>query len=164
MAAKVKAEGAEPKAKKEGGKLPIMPILGLVLLMNMLIVGKVFFMNGSAPKKGGETAAHKEVKPEVGEKITLEEFMLNLEDPDDRFVRCTVALGLKKAAKAKEIEEKEIAPIRDIILTVLMTRSRKELRSEAGRKKVKDEIRDKINAEMKEKPVVEVYFTNFATQ
>jgi flagellar basal body-associated protein FliL len=54
--------------------------------------------------------------------------------------------------------------MRDAILTVLQTKSLKDLSSPKEREALKDQIKENVNKEVHEEPVVKVYFTAFATQ
>ena len=153
----------KPAGEGEGGKhksnMPLMAIIGIVLILNVLIVGKIF-MGG---KGGGASKTAKE-KEEVGKKLPLEEFLVNLADPgNEHYLKVTMALGLRKDVDDKKLEE-EIAPIKDAVLTVLGNCHRDEVSSEAGKEKLKKEIKERVNKRLHDEKVVEVYFTAFATQ
>lgn len=154
------AEGEGGGKKKEGGKGPLLILLVLVFVMNALLVGKIFFSGG---KK--EAAPHGKEKPkvEIGEKLLLEEFMVNLGGSASSYLKCKVALGLKKDAKAEKMEE-EAAPIRDIVVDILASCTRENLKTREAREKLKETIKEKLNEELHDEPVAKVYLTDFATQ
>jgi flagellar basal body-associated protein FliL len=57
-----------------------------------------------------------------------------------------------------------VPAIRDAILGELGTKSLKDLNKIEARDALKDELKKKVNAVAGDKPVVEIYFTAFATQ
>ena len=61
-------------------------------------------------------------------------------------------------------EEEHIPAMRDAILSVLQTKTLKELSSPKEREALKDDVKERVNKEVGEEPVVKVYFTAFATQ
>lgn len=152
----------EPKAG--GGKMPLFAVIGLILIMNVLVVGKVFFGGGGKPGGGKEGhEKHDKKSEEVGEKLQLEEFLLNLAGGNNHYLRATFAVGLKKGLSEKKMEE-EIAPIRDAMLSVLTTKTLEDISTQAGREKLREEMVNKINEELGEEKVVKIYFINFAAQ
>jgi flagellar FliL protein len=148
----------QPPAEKKGG-VPLVPIVGLVLVLNLLMVGKIFL--GSSHDKGGAATEKKDV--EVGAKMNLEEFLVNLAGSNEHYLKATLSLGLKKGETEEKMKE-EVAPIRDTILGVLTTKQPEELATEAGKDKLKSEIVVKLNKELGGDKVVKVYFLSFATQ
>lgn len=146
------------KAGKQGGHMPLMAIVGVVLVLNVLIVGKIF-MGG----KGGSPQSSK-ASTEVGKKLPLEEFLVNLADPGgEHYLKTTLSLGLRKDVDDKKLEE-ELAPIKDAVISVLSSTTRDNVITEAGKEKLKNEIKERVNKRLGDAKVVEVYFTAFATQ
>jgi flagellar FliL protein len=150
------------KAGPSGGEkkpLNIMPIMMGVVIVLMLAIGAKVFL-------GGSKASAKETnkpKAEVGISLPLEEFLVNLNGSSDHYLKTTVALGLKKGLTEEQVKE-HVPAMRDAILTVLQSKTMKELNSPKERDALKDDIRDSVNKEVADEPVVRVYFTAFATQ
>lgn len=132
-------------------------MMGVMLLLVLGIGAKVFL--------GGSKASAKAVKKveEVGISLPLDEFLVNLNGSSDHYLKTTIALGLKKGLTEEQVKE-HIPPMRDAILTVLQTKSLKELSAIKEREALKDDLRDSVNKEVPGQPVVKVYFTAFATQ
>ena len=135
--------------------MPIM--MGVVMLLVVAIGAKVFM--------GGSKAEAKETKKvvEVGVTVPLEEFLVNLNGASDHYLKTTIALGLKKGLTEEQAKE-HIPAMRDAILSVLQTKSLKELSNPKERETLKDEVKEHVNKAVAEEPVVKVYFTAFATQ
>jgi len=135
-----------------------MPIMMVVMLVLVGAIGAKVFM-------GGAKADTKEVKKvaEVGISLPLEEFLVNVNGANDHYLKTTMSLGLKKGLTEEQVKE-HVPAMRDAILSVLQTKSPKELGSPKERESLKDEIKEKVNKEVPEEPVVKVYFTAFATQ
>jgi flagellar FliL protein len=105
----------------------------------------------------------KQGAPEVGIEMPLDEFLVNLNGGGDHYLKVSLSLGLKKGLTEEEAK-KRIAPMRDAILTVLSSKSLKDLSETKNRDTLKEELKVKINEAAPEEPVVKVYFTAFATQ
>jgi flagellar basal body-associated protein FliL len=151
-------EQPQPEAapKKKKGKLPLFIILFLVIAGSGGVVGKIFL--------GGKDAKKSEkLSEEVGAKMTLEEFLVNLAGGGEHYLKATLALGLAKGESEEKLKE-ELAPIRDAILSALSSKDLKDVSSESGKDKLKMEIVDKVNKELRTKKVLKVYFLTFATQ
>jgi flagellar protein FliL len=153
------SEQSQPEEgkKKKKGKLPLFVIIGLVLVVNGVVVGKIF-LGGKKDPKATEKKAE-----EVGAKMTLEEFLVNLDGGGEHYLKATLALGLAKGESEEKLKE-ELPPIRDAILSVLSSKTLGEVGSEPGKDKLKAEIVKKVNKELDGKKVLKVYFLSFATQ
>ena len=153
------SDAAKPAAPaKEKKPLNLMPIMMAVMLVLVLAIGAKVFL-------GGAKASAKQVKKveEVGVSMPLEEFLVNLNGSTDHYLKTTIALGLKKGLAEEQVKE-HVPAIRDAILSVLQTKTSKELSSPKEREALKDELKEKVNTEVSTSPVVKVYFTAFATQ
>jgi flagellar FliL protein len=151
------AKKAAPAAEKK--KLPLIPIIVGVVVILVLAIGAKVFMGGS---KGAAKAAEKP-KVEVGISLPLDEFLVNLNGSADHYLKTTVALGLKKGLTEEQVKE-HIPAMKDAVLSVLQNKTMKQLNSPKDRDALKDEIKEHVNKEIGEEPVVKVYFTAFATQ
>lgn len=149
---------AEKKKKKKKG-VPLLLIVGIVLVLSVLMVAKIF-MGGARGKDGAKVEKKEET---VGVKMSLEEFLVNLGGSNEHYLKTTLALGLKKGETEEKLKD-EVAPIRDTILGVLTTKQPEELATESGKQKLKREIVEKINKELGGTKVLKVYFLSFATQ
>lgn len=151
------------KPAKHGGNMPLMAVIGIVLVLNLLIVGKVFMGNkGGPPPAPG--APGKAAPEEVGKKLALTEFLVNLADPgSDHYLKTTISLGLRKDVDEKKLED-ELAPITDTIISVLSSSLQAEVVTPAGKDKLKATIKERLNKKLGDNKVVEIYFTAFATQ
>jgi flagellar protein FliL len=154
------AKKAAPEKAAKGGGSPMMPIMMGIMLLAVLAIGAKVFMGG-----GGAKAQAKGVKKpaEVGVSLPLDEFLVNLSGTSDHYLKTTMALGLKKGLTEEQAKE-HIPAMRDAILSVLQTKSMKELNTPKDRDALKDEVKERVNKEVPDEPVVKVYFTSFATQ
>ena len=155
MSDSAKKAASEKGEKKKPNLMPIM--MGVMIVLILAIGAKVFL--------GGSRANAKEAKKkaEVGISVPLEEFLVNLNGSSDHYLKTTLALGMKKGLTEEQTKE-HIPAMRDAILSVLQSKSMKDLNSPNDREALKDEIKDRVNKEVGEEPVVKVYFTAFATQ
>lgn len=157
-AGKPSGDQDEKRGKKSVRK--IMLLAGVVVLAaaSGIIGAKVMVgQHGS----GGSGKAQEQI--EVGPKVTLDEFLVNLAGQDGHYLKTTIALGLKKGLTEESIKD-DVPPIRDSILTVLSGKRLEDISSPAAREKLKSEIRDQVNRALGGEKVVKVYFTEFMTQ
>ena len=156
------AEKTEKKedAAAEKKKPPMMIIMAVFAIV---VLGIAFFMVQKASAKS-KTSEVKKV--EKGPVLTLDEFLVNLADPgSDHFLKVSVGLELdKEKGKTPETLKDDTPLIRDAVLASLSSKTRDQLGPEAGREKLKAEIKKKVNEALGEDDVQGVYFTNFVTQ
>ena len=154
---KEKDEKSEKAEKPKGGKKKlILGIIAIVIIVNLVIVGRIMMSHG-------KKAPAKPVVEEVGLKMNLDEFLVNLQGSGDHYLRATIALGLKKDLTEEKVKE-DIAPIRDAIVSVLCSKKLEDLSTEEGKEKLRTEAKERINRELGDEKVVKVYLTSFATQ
>jgi flagellar FliL protein len=153
-------EAPKPAASK---KIPTIAVLALAVVLSIVmsvVIGKMLF--------GKPAAAAKPAKAEVGSTMALDEFLINLADVNqDRYVKTSIALGLKKGVTEDDLKD-QVPQIRDCIVTVLSTQTLESVRTEQGKLKLKKELVAKINKAIADDhsndKVVEIYFQTFATQ
>ena len=161
MATQTATPEAVPAPAAKQPPMMIITIVAVVLsIIGSLVVAKVLFGKPSAPPKP--------VKAEVGATMVLDEFLINLADTDmDRYVKTTIALGLKKGLTEDDLKDK-VPEIRDVIVMVLSCQKLEDIRTDSGKEALKKELVDKINDKISDdklkNPVVEIYFQGFATQ
>ncbi len=153
----------EKKEEAAGGKKKGPPMMIIMAVFAVVVLGAAFFMvqKASAKQKGPAVK-----KVEKGPVLSLDEFLVNLADPgSDHFLKVTVGLELDKSkGKAPEALKEDTPLIRDAVLSSLSSKTRDQLSLEAGREKLKAEIKKKVNIALGEDDVQGVYFTNFVTQ
>ncbi len=142
-----KAEKSEKADKTEGGgkkKLPLPAIIGVVLLLVGIFVGKSVLGGGKKDAK-----AEKKPKAEMGISLPLDEFLVNLDGGGDHYLRAQISLGLKKGLTEEGVKE-HVAPMRDAILSILRTKTLAQVTKAKDVEALKDELKDKINESMSE--------------
>ncbi len=167
MSADAKKEEGEGK-KKKGLPMPVMIVIFLVV---GLLVGKTVF-GGAKPdaKDKGKKEKNKKSEKEKGEKseeghyLPLEEFTVNLSGKGDHYLKTAVSVKVPKTMTEEKFKE-VAAPMRDAVVMTLSSKELKDLLPAEGKEKLKEQLKDKLNAAAKEEDLVEeVCFTSFATQ
>ena len=161
-------------AKKK--KLPMPMIIGVIVLAVALFFGKGMLganpdtkakksrKSKSSSKEDSKSKHDDDEDIEVGSSLALDEFLVNLTGNGDHYLRTTLALGLRKGLTEEKAKE-HIPAVRDAILTVLSTKTLKELSHPKGRDELKSELVEKINETAEDEPICgKIYFTAFATQ
>jgi flagellar basal body-associated protein FliL len=149
-------EAGGAKAKK-----PPMLMIIIAVALIAVIVGAVVVVQVSASSKVKVVK-----KPEPGPPMPLDEFLVNLADPSgDHFVKVTMTLQLDKGCgKTPETLKDDVPQIRDAVLLEFSTKTREQLSNPVGRKKLKSELKQKINKVLGEPDVNDIFFTQFVTQ
>jgi flagellar FliL protein len=127
-----------------------------------------------AAPKSAEAAEHKdEAKKGSAEEfenwaaLPLEPFVVNLADHDaSRYLRIKVSLMLDSKAELEHIKENQALQLklRDRILQLLTQKASKDLVSDEGKNKLRDDIRGKVGSFFTRTKLVDVMFTEFVIQ
>lgn len=172
-------EKKEPASAMTGKSKKIFLLtLGIILLFSSA-AGAVFFL---APHlipssiKFWEMKAEEEVKKEEGAKgkepkrlakghiYTMDSLLVNLSDTDKlRYLKIRINLESQEA-KLNEEYEKRLPQLRDSILTVLSSKTQKEIADSEGKRRLKEEITDRANQILTKFKIQNVYFTEFVIQ
>jgi flagellar FliL protein len=100
----------------------------------------------------------------VGTMYALDSFIVNIGDRDrDRYLKLKAELELSKAAVAEEIAQR-LPQIRDLIISLLGSKSFDEVRSIEGKDLLREEVLHRINALLVTGKARSVFFTEFVVQ
>jgi len=179
MAGKKPEEGEVVEKKAKGNTVLIIVIVLLVLL---LVGGgaAAFFLLGSSEEAtaGGAPAQHQEAsKPEkkksskkstdhlaIGPMYPMAQFVVNLlSESGNRFLKVAIDLELSDVKLQPEMDHKK-SLIRDIIIRTFSSKTFEEISTLKGKDKLKDEVLEKINENLSDGQVKNIYFTDFVVQ
>jgi flagellar protein FliL len=152
-----------PEAKPKKSKM--RSIVGAAILL-ALLTGVIFFLAPwILPGKSKEQV--KAGPSEVGTHghiYDMEPFLVNLADPaQPRYLKIRVGLESSEA-KANEEYGKKLPQLRDAILTVLSSKTFKDISDSEGKNKLKEEILSKVNPVLSHFRMKRIYFTEFVVQ
>ncbi len=156
-----------PEARNSSNKL-FFAGLTFVLLLGMAGLG--WFMSGQGAAAEEEEEEHaEESTPEVTTFLHLENFVVNLADPEEhRYLRVGIDLGLEHAIESGgghgEGGEFPTALIRDAILIVLSTWTSDALLTPEGKTQLKEKLVSTLQQRVPQLSVQEVYFNDFLVQ
>ncbi|MDK2792017.1 MAG: flagellar protein FliL [Deferribacteres bacterium] len=163
-------EVSEQEAPKKKSKFKLI----LIILIVLILVGggaAAYFLLFA--KKTAETAeqntAYTTVKKQadvssIGPLYSFESFIVNLADPGGtRYLKVTMQAELDSDKLVDEIEKRK-PQIRDIILTVLSSKTYAEVSTAQGKLALKQEIIRRINLTLTTGAVKSIYFTEFVSQ
>ncbi|MGA1846853.1 flagellar basal body-associated FliL family protein [Deferribacter abyssi] len=159
-------EQEEGGKKKKKSKLFIIIILVVVLLAGG---GAAYFflVKGKADKNGGDKTKEKKqskVDSGIGPLYSLDTFIVNLADPGGtRYLKVTMQLELD-SEKLQEEMDKRKPQIRDVILTVLSSKTYAEVSTAQGKLALKQELIRRINLILTTGAIRNIYFTEFVAQ
>lgn len=179
------ADNKTEKAGKKSGKSLIFIILIVVILAGAGVGGNFFlFGNKATEEHGVNTSAVPDVIPvaqipqnynvgniaEPGPIVSYPSFIVNLADAGgNRYLKITIALELtkdnpkEKNSFQSEVEAKE-PKIKDIILSILSSKTYEEISTPQGKIALKQEILRRLNTIMSGGKIVDIYITEFVVQ
>ncbi|UCF86162.1 MAG: flagellar basal body-associated FliL family protein [Desulfobacteraceae bacterium] len=150
-------------------------MMGVLVLLMVAIGGGLFMMwskvsaldqvvNPPSEEESQEESEVVEQKAGIGPLFPLDTFIANLADPGgNRFLRTTMELEFADESVREEME-KRLPQIRDCILMILPTKKYQDFQSAEGKIALRTEIISKLNDLLKNKTIINLYFTEFVTQ
>ena len=181
MAAKKPEDTEAVVEKKSKGNMVL--IIVIVLLVLLLVGGGIaafLLLGGSHEAEAGapKADAHQETKaPEkkksgkkstdhlsVGPMYPMAQFVVNLlSESGNRYLKVAVDLELSDPKLQPEMDHKK-SLIRDIIIRTFSSKTFEEVSTLKGKDKLKEEVLDKINENLSDGQVKNIYFTDFVVQ
>ena len=171
MAEEERKEGTEPQGEPKGKKSPMKFII-LALVIVLLMGGGAFAWNTGMLSSilGGknEMKAAGEVKEksarDIGPIYSMDPFIVNLNEPlGERYLKVKVELEMDKESLKDEMD-KRLPQFRDGIITLLSSKSYKDISDLSGKYQLRAEILGMVNGYLKTGKVRNVYFTEFIVQ
>jgi len=162
-------EVVPPKSKKFLKLLIVLFIL--ILLIGAAIGAVIFLVPGVIPdslkfgeEKGADKKEKETEKKSQGYIYSMEPFIVNLADQGrPRYLKIKISIESQEI-KVNEEYEKRLPQLRDMVLTVLSSRSYGEISDSGGKMKLREEIITKLNGLLRTFQVKTVYFTEFVIQ
>lgn len=171
--AEKKTENSNPAQKTNASAEK--PILFIILAcVNMLVVmsiGVMLFL--SRKNQSDKTTIHDTIKKEEEHAeehhdsktspklIPLETFLVNLSQSHGRkLIKASLDLDVSNDQVIEEIDIQKPV-IRDIIITILSSKTYLEISTKEGKENLRKEIRDQVNLSLVQGQIKNVYFTEF---
>ncbi|MDH5541871.1 MAG: flagellar basal body-associated FliL family protein [Nitrospinota bacterium] len=165
--------GGEKPAK---GKSKVLLIVIIVLLLTLLGVGGFLIYSNFIKKDaavqegaGGQSKQAVEAQEQydplkLGEMVAFEPFIVNLSgDEGKRFLKVTMQVELNNPKVAEELANR-MPQVKDMVITVLSSKTVDEILTVEGKFKLKEQILTRINSRIKTGVVKNVYFVEFVIQ
>ncbi len=174
-----KEEGGETKKKNN---LILFIIIGVLVLL-LVIVGVVAMLlmggeeekpqdpavaagvpaDGDAPK----VAAKPKIKSDltaIGQMHPMDQVIVNLlTQSGRRYLKVAISFELSAEPLATEMDSKK-AVIRDIVISVLSSKTIEEISTSKGKEKLKEEVIAKVNEILVDGQIKNLFFTDFVIQ
>ncbi len=168
------AEEEKEVQEEEGGKKKSKLKLIIILLLLLVILGGAgagayfFFLKGGDEAQTEEKAKKDnkkaEMKNEIGPLYSFDAFIVNLADPGgNRYLKVSMQAEVDNEKVMEELEKRK-PQIRDIVLTVLSSKTYSEISTAQGKLALKQEIMRRINLALSTGSVVNIYFMEFVAQ
>lgn len=161
-------------------KMILFAIIGVVvLLLVILIVVAILIFSGndepqanepiqptqqSAASKGSMANPNSSLLS-VGPMYPLKQFIINLMSTGSgkRYLKTSIVLELSVAPLQQEVDTKNDV-IRDVIITILSSKTLEEVQTTRGKQKLKEEIIERINEFLVDGRISNLFFTEFVVQ
>jgi len=165
-------EGEGTSPEKKGGSKVLLIVIALLLLALLGVGGFLMFGSKDTGKGEGEAGTStKEVELEevqdplkLGEIVAFEPFIVNLSgEGGKRFLKVTMQVEMNKKKLAEEVNNK-MPQMKDMIITVLASKTVDELLTIEGKFRLKEQLLTRINSNLKTGVVKNVYFVEFVIQ
>jgi len=159
--------GAEVEKKGSGKKLVLIGVLALAAAAAGAYFAGLLPIGGAAP---APEAAEENAPPEIpkvaapGAIYAFDPFVANLADrPGVRYLKLKIEVEFLSPEVPEGLEAR-IPQIRDLLLTLLTSKTFDEIRTPEGKQELREEIIDRINQVLEQDLVRAVYFTDFIVQ
>ncbi|MCK5679341.1 flagellar basal body-associated FliL family protein [bacterium] len=157
-------EGAEGKKSKKG--LFIIIII-VVLLLGGGGFGAYWFLLRTPPLTAEEIAeieAAKQPEPVILPVFALKPFVVNLADKKSRrYLKVTMKLELSTEELLEEVDKRR-AQLRDVVLTLLSSKTAVEVGTLEGKFLLRQDIIKRVNVNLLTGQVTKVYWEEFVVQ
>ncbi len=162
-------EVSQATQKRGGSK--VTKLLMLLLPILVIAAGGIYFMmfqNNKQPATINEAIATADLageQPISGIIVDLDTFTINLADPGaSKFLKMTLSFEVTSSKKAVDEVNANMPKIRDIVITVVSSRTYDEIRTERGQTIFKNDIKTRVNAFLKQGRVINIYKNEFVAQ
>ena len=123
-----------------------------------LDLGQVATWAGVSARVGGPPVASE------GALVPMDSFIVNLSDEDGRrYVKATIQVAFYDAVAPPEFQRR-LPQARDMLLTLLSSKTFADVRTPQGKAVLREEIVNRLNTVLNEDAVKAVYFTDFIVQ
>lgn len=179
MAGKKPEDGDVAVEKKSKGNMVLIIIIALLVILLVGGGAAAFLLLGGSHDEAATPAdngAHQETKVTkkttkkstdhlvVGPMYPMAQFVVNLlSESGNRFLKVSIDLELSDAKLQPEMDHKK-SLIRDIIIRTFSSKTFEEISTLKGKDKLKEEVLDKINENLSDGQVKNIYFTDFVVQ
>ncbi len=169
-----KEVNGEVEAPENGGKKKSKKLLFIIIFIVLLLAGgggfmAYYFLLAPKPPTPEELAAQaaaaaKKKKPEILPVFSLKPFVVNLADGRGRrYLKISMKLELSSEELQEEVEKRQ-PQIRDVILTLLSSKTSDEINSMEGKFILREEIVKRVNSFLQTGKITRVYFEELVIQ
>ncbi len=155
------AEKGERDVKKLLNMVILLAVAMLLILTFVAVAATMLLMS----QKTTEAPEVTLIKPAPAKHSELGEFIVNLADPESRYVKVaiTIAYPRENLELEREIKDRK-AQFKDMVINILADRQSEEINDSQGKARLKEELMDMMNNVLREGAIVQLFFTDFAIQ
>lgn len=168
--AKEEQKEATPKTQEPAGKKSPFKLIIFALVIVLLLGGGAFAWKTGMLTSivGGKNKVSQQIqkdsKPNMGPIYPMDSFIVNLNEPQGRrYLKVKIALEMDSEKLKSEMDER-LPEFRDGIITLLSSKSYKDISDYSGKYQLRQEILNMINGYLKSGKIRNVYFTEFIVQ
>lgn len=166
------ADEEKTQAAPAGNKTLIIVVIAGFVILIAVVLG-VFFMSGalgggkkqaSAPGSQAGPVNHGGNAQALGHTIVFDTLIVNLNEPGGtRYLKVKFNLEVSNKSIEEELKKKMI-PIRDSLIMYLSSLTLSETQSVEAKKKIKTNVKSRMNAELQSGRISRVFIEEFVIQ
>ncbi len=162
---KAPSRPAAPKKRKP--MLLIILVAAGVLAAAGAVTAFLLLRHPSAPAAKATAEPAAEAKGEKPGLVSMQPFVVNLNEPaGDRYMKVTIQIAIVPASLAEELDKDGLfmAKVRDRILTLLSSKTYKEVGSPVGKESLRREIQARLGPLFEGGRIQDILFSDFVVQ
>ncbi|MCL6588486.1 MAG: flagellar basal body-associated FliL family protein [Firmicutes bacterium] len=173
MAEESKVTAKNISATPNSNQMLTYIILGLIALLIIILVGAMYIIfkfkfpkTIVQPIPVQQQVVNEGTSEKFGELVPLNEIVTNLAASADgiHYLKMNITLEITKDEKVKEEMEKRVPQFRDLVVSVIGSKTIEKLQEEKGKEELKREILDKLNGVVGMGKIKNIYFQDFMLQ
>ncbi|MCL6639498.1 MAG: flagellar basal body-associated FliL family protein [Firmicutes bacterium] len=167
MSPKKKATGEEDKNKPREGKggKKLLIVIAAVAVLAAAAAGVYFFLGPKDHVSAGARSASAKEKAKANQVVDFGDVVVNLADTgSSRYLRVKIVFEFPENKKLEEDLKKKNHQIKDLIISLLRTKTTADVYKPENVELIKKQILEKVNSCLENGQVENLFFTEYLVQ
>ncbi|SJZ64344.1 flagellar basal body-associated FliL family protein [Selenihalanaerobacter shriftii] len=145
----------------EGQNFKLM-LVAMVVLSLIIAAGTSYFMLQQVGGSKNQTAKEKKSITKLGPTYKVGDFVVNLAN-GQRYIRLNLVLEVSNEDIIEELKKRN-PQVRDAVISILRNKQQNDIKTKAGTRDLREEIRRELDKLVSEGNISNVFFTEFVVQ